>query len=115
MKPPRAPLFLERETYRRRRIMDGARILPVAGFVLILLPVLWTRGGDTGPATGPATGSPTGPATGTAAEAVYLFALWLVLILVAALLARPLRAAIRRDGASPLAPGQTAPDGDEGP
>ena len=107
MKPPRAPLFLERETYRRRRIMDGARILPVAGFVLILLPVLWTRGGDPG--------TPTGPATGTAAEAVYLFALWLVLILVAALLARPLRAAIRRDGASPLAPGQTAPEGDEGP
>ena len=107
MKPPRAPLFLERETYRRRRIMDGARILPVAGFVLILLPVLWTRGGDSG--------TPTGAATGTAAEAVYLFALWLVLILVAALLARPLRAAIRRDGASPLAPGQTAPDGDEGP
>ena len=111
MKPPRAPLFLERETYRRRRIMDGARILPVAGFVLILLPVLWTRGGDPGTVTG----SPTGTATGTAAEAVYLFALWLVLILVAALLARPLRAAIRRDGASPLAPGQTAPDGDEGP
>ena len=34
MKPPRAPLFLERETYRRRRIMDGARILPVAGFAI---------------------------------------------------------------------------------
>ena len=81
MKPPRAPLFLHRETYRRRRIMDAARILPVIGFVLILLPVLWTQG----------------RALSTAAEAVYLFILWLLLVLAAALLSRPLRAALTRD------------------
>lgn len=77
----RSPLFLERDTYRRRRIMDAARVLPVLGFVLILLPVLWTQGGQ----------------MGTAGEAVYLFVLWFVLILAAALLSRPLRSALRRE------------------
>lgn len=61
--------------------MDAARILPVVGFVLILLPVLWTRGSD----------------VGTAGEAVYLFGLWAVLIVAAALLSGPLRSALRRD------------------
>ena len=80
-KTPRSPLFYERETYRRRRIMDGARILPVAGFVLVLLPVLWTQSGK----------------LGTAGQALYLFALWLALIGAAAILARPLRSALRRE------------------
>jgi peptidoglycan/LPS O-acetylase OafA/YrhL len=81
MNTRRSPLFLERENYRRRRLMDGARVLPVLGFVLILLPVLWTQGGQ----------------MGTAGEAVYLFLLWLGLIIAAALLARPLRAAMSRE------------------
>ncbi|WP_323036640.1 hypothetical protein [Pararhodobacter sp.] len=50
MERRRTPLYLERETYRRRRIMDAARVLPVLGFVLILLPVLWTQGGQMGTA-----------------------------------------------------------------
>jgi hypothetical protein len=70
-----SPLFLERETYRRRRLMDAARILPVLGLVLFLLPALWQRPG----------------APNTAGEALYLFAVWAMLILAAALLARPLR------------------------
>ena len=78
MSRQRPPLFLERESYRRRRIMDAARILPVAGFVLFLLPALWRRAGD----------------PDTAGEAIYLFSVWALLILAAALLARPLR----RDG-----------------
>ncbi len=75
MSRPRPPLFLERESYRRRRLMDGARILPVIGLVLFLLPALWRA--ETGPET--------------ASEALYLFAVWALLILTAALLARPLR------------------------
>lgn len=75
MSRPRPPLFLERESYRRRRLMDGARILPVIGLVLFLLPALWRA--ETGPET--------------ASEALYLFAIWALLILTAALLARPLR------------------------
>ena len=94
MKSPRAPLFLERETYRRRRLMDAARILPVVGLVMILLPVLWTgrEGGMT-----------------TAGESVYLFALWIALILAAGLLSRPLRAALRRETAPPTASTPAAP------
>ncbi len=81
MKPMRKALFLERDTYRRRRIMDAARILPVVGLVLILLPALWSRGGG----------------TNVAAEAVYLFVLWGVLVVVAAILSRSLRASSGRD------------------
>lgn len=77
MNRQRAPLFLHRSTYRRRRLLDGARVLPVLGLILILLPILWTRNsGD-----------------GIAGEAIYFFALWAGLIITAALLARPLRRA----------------------
>ncbi|MEZ5752034.1 MAG: hypothetical protein R3D60_08730 [Paracoccaceae bacterium] len=81
MKRPRPPLFVERTAYRRRRLMDGARVLPVVGFILVLLPVLWTRN----------------DAHNTANEAVYLFCLWLVLVIVAFILSRPLRAALMRE------------------
>ena len=96
MKPPRAPLFLERKTYRRRRLMDAARILPVVGFVLILLPVLWS-GGDEG--------------LSTATEALYLFGLWLALVVAAFLLSGPLRKALHPDPEGP--PDLAAPPRDE--
>ncbi len=74
MNRQRAPLFLQRSTYRRRRLLDGARVLPVLGLILILLPILWTRNsGDS-----------------IAGEAIYFFVLWGGLIITAALLARPL-------------------------
>lgn len=91
-----SPLFLERKSYRRKRIMDGARALPLLGSVLILLPALWTKGGE----------------MGTAGEAVYVFALWIWLIVVAALLSRPLHAALRRASKPPVSeetPEQDAP------
>jgi len=90
----RSPVFLERESYRRRRFMDAARILPIVGLVLFLLPALWRREGD----------------PNTAGEALYLFVVWGGLILGAALLARPLRRAdMARNG--PL-PAKAAPDPD---
>ena len=73
MRRPRAPVFLERRSYRRRRLGDAARLLPLFGLVLVLLPLLWSP--DT-----------TGAARLTAWEGVYLFAVWAVLILVAAIL-----------------------------
>lgn len=87
MRRPRPPLFLERQVYRRRRLMDAARILPVLGLVALLLPALWAGGGQ----------------TGTGAESVYVFGLWAALILAAALLSRPLRDAQERE--APPAPG----------
>ncbi|WP_099823362.1 hypothetical protein [Oceaniglobus indicus] len=73
--PPRdAPLFLARATYRRRRLMDAARLLPVVGAVLFLLPMLWFVSGG----------------TRTAVGGLYLFAIWTGLIVIAAILSRVL-------------------------
>lgn len=73
----RSPVFLARRGYRLRRIRDAARLLPVAGAFLFLLPILW------------------GPAEGehrvTATDGIYIFVVWLGLILVAAQLSRHLR------------------------
>jgi hypothetical protein len=94
MSRPPSPLFLERESYRRRRLMDAARILPVLGLVLFLLPALWRQPGE----------------PNTAGEAVYLFAVWALLILAAALLARPLRRSeMPRRPASPRPPPEPPP------
>jgi uncharacterized membrane protein YgdD (TMEM256/DUF423 family) len=83
--PPRrarlgeAPLFLARANYRRRRLMDAARLLPVLGWILFMVPLLWF-----------AEGSEIAGAR-TAVGGLYIFAVWGVLILCAACLSRPLR------------------------
>lgn len=74
MSAPGEPPFLERRSYRRRRLSDAARLLPVLGTVLFLLPVLWAAG----------------PGGTTARSGLYLFGSWFVLILIAAALSRPL-------------------------
>jgi hypothetical protein len=92
--PPRAgptPLFLHRDTYRRRRIMDAARLLPLFGTALLLMPLLWADD------------------HATASGAVYLFLAWFVLIAAAGLLSRRLSAPLRaRDGARAARPGEQA-------
>ena len=35
------PVFLERRSYRQRRMMDAVRLLPLIGFILWLFPTLW--------------------------------------------------------------------------
>ena len=79
--PVPRPLFLHRDTYRRRRIMDAARLLPLFGTALMLLPMLWADDHSTG------------------LGAVYLFLAWAGLIATAALLARKLSEPLRRPGA----------------
>jgi len=78
MRAPRSPLFLARRSYRARRLRDGARLLPVFGTFLVLLPVLWvpdvTAVRDTAP------------------DGIYLFVVWAGLVGVAALMARGLGA-----------------------
>ncbi|WP_255731443.1 hypothetical protein [Phaeobacter sp. B1627] len=39
----RAP-FVEQRTYRRRRLMDIARLAPLIGALLFLVPLLWPEG-----------------------------------------------------------------------
>jgi hypothetical protein len=70
MKRPRAPMFLARIPYRRRRLRDAARLLPVLGAFLMVLPLLW---------------SPPGTGTRlTSGDVVYFFLIWIALVLVAA-------------------------------
>ena len=69
MRRPRAPLFLARTVYRRRRLRDAARLLPLVGLFLMLLPALWE------------------PGRGGGRAAVFVFSVWALLILGAAALA----------------------------
>lgn len=76
MRRPKQPLFLARAPYRRRRLRDAARLLPVLGVFLLLLPLLWA------------------PAAGlslTSGDVVYFFGVWLLLIGLAAAFAPGLR------------------------
>lgn len=74
--PPGRPLFVARKSYRLRRLMDAARLLPLLGLLLFLFPVLW--------APEPST------AHSTVFDGLYLFLVWLALILCAGLIARVL-------------------------
>jgi hypothetical protein len=76
---PAAPLFVERHTYRRRRLVDAGRALPVLGMVLWFLPLLWLNGARPVPAS---------------QALVYLFGVWIALPLAAWALNR----AIARQG-----------------
>ena len=69
MRGPRAPLFLARAVYRQRRLRDAARLLPLVGFFLLLLPLMWS---DT---------------AGAGRTAVYVFGVWALLIGLAAYVA----------------------------
>ena len=60
------PLFLERRSYRQRRLVDAARLLPVLGAVLFGLPVLWPKGGGAG--------------LPTSSAILYLFGVWGILV-----------------------------------
>lgn len=73
----RGAQFLERQTYRRRRMIDGARLLPVIGGIAFVMPILWR--------------TDTTPGASTAHGGLYLFAIWFGLILAAFALSRRLR------------------------
>ena len=74
MSAPRPSVFLERETYRRRRIMDAARLLPVLGVALFAIPLLWTTPDDPVAAGEPVSMS---------MAVLYIFGVWALLILLA--------------------------------
>lgn len=41
---PDRPLFLERASFRRRRLGDAARVLPVLALIALFVPVWWLPG-----------------------------------------------------------------------
>lgn len=79
--PERPAPFLARRSYRQRRLVDAARILPVVGTFLVMVPLLWRRGG------------PESGGAALAEHATYLFVIWGILVLAAAALAVALRPA----------------------
>ncbi|MCG6901894.1 MAG: hypothetical protein LJE68_04360 [Rhodobacter sp.] len=67
-------IYLERRSYRRRRLMDAARLLPVLGMLLFLVPLLWGSGED--------------ETAATSHGLIYIFAIWALLIMVSAWMSR---------------------------
>ena len=83
MAGPREPLFLARESYRRRRVGDAARFVPLLGLVLLLLPVLWSDSNR------------------TADTIIYIFSAWALLIVLVAILSRRLVDTVPEDSDAP--------------
>ncbi len=99
LRPPnedRGPVFLERKTYRARRMMDGARLLPVLGVVLFMVPALWPKSAATVIHTPDSFAAP----VTTSGAMLYVFGLWGLLTLAAALMARGLARAEEAEAAS---------------
>lgn len=86
----RPPIFLQPETYRRRRLIDAARLLPVFGTFLILVPCLLLPRGISGT---------------TVSLMLYLFLIWTLLIVFAAMITKYIRKA-EQDGLSGQVDGQ---------
>ena len=83
MKPvTKDPVFLERSSYRQRRLRDAARMLPVFGIVLMLFPLLSGAGLTSG-------------------VGVYLFGVWILLIAVSALVSARIKQDDPPDGTNP--------------
>ncbi|AUJ64631.1 hypothetical protein B9057_10105 [Aestuarium zhoushanense] len=72
MARPTKNTFLERAGYRRRRMRDVARVLPVLIGILFCIPLLWDRNGE----------------LGTADALIYLFTVWFCALGISAGIAR---------------------------
>lgn len=68
---PKQKLFLERRSYRMRRLMDAVRLMPVLGLGLWMVPLMWPHPDEPG-------GS-----MSISAALTYLFGVWFLLIVVA--------------------------------
>jgi len=86
--PGKTPVFLQRASYRQRRLRDGAKLVPFLGIILWLIPLAWRNGGDS-----EKVGS---------AGVLYVFGVWVLLIVLAAALSSRLQsdAALSDPGSS---------------
>ena len=84
MGTPKSPLFLARDVYRKRRLRDAARLLPLVGLFLFLLPKFWQ--------------ARTADGAGAARDVVFIFVIWAALIVAAAVLSARLT---QPDGTDP--------------
>ena len=76
--PPESKVFLEKRSYRLRRLIDAVRLLPVLGLLLFLSPLLATPDVSVDP-------------TSTANVGIFIFAAWAVMILAAGWLSARIR------------------------
>ncbi|MFT5649614.1 MAG: hypothetical protein ACJAXK_002133 [Yoonia sp.] len=67
---PKHGAFVAKDTYRKRRMRDLARAVPVIGVVLLGIPLLWSD------------------AALNSSAIVYIFVVWVLLILLAAAISR---------------------------
>lgn len=74
---PKSAIFLERASYRQRRLRDAALLVPILGVVLWLIPLLWPRDTSDSPGSGVAM--------------IYVFGVWVLLIVLTAAITRFLR------------------------
>lgn len=72
--PPR--VFLERRSYRMRRVMDAQRLMPILGIVLWLVPALWPTQYEISHGTA----APDAAPVAMSVAILYVFAVWCVLI-----------------------------------
>ena len=79
---PAQPMFLRPQSYKLRRLVDGARMLPALGAVLVYIPLLWQAGSMP---------------VSTVGAGLYLFGIWFGLILLAGALAPALRRVIEAE------------------
>lgn len=70
------PMFVDRRAYRRRRVADAARLLPVLGAILFTVPLLWQGQAET--------------AARTSHVLLFLFVVWVLLAGLAAVISRRL-------------------------
>lgn len=73
------PVFLERRGYRRRRLADAARLLPLFGVTLLAIPLLWPSPGPEAVAAGQT------QAVSMSVAFLYVFGIWALLIVLTAL------------------------------
>ncbi|WP_425038260.1 hypothetical protein [Primorskyibacter sp. S187A] len=87
--------FLHRANYRRRRMGDAARLMPLAGLILLLIPLLLTLNGGDGAAEA---------APRTSRVGLYIFGVWGLLVAITFGLSRGLRETRLSDTRPPLRP-----------
>ncbi len=66
-------VFLEPRSYRRRRVLDGAKLLPVLGAWLFMLPLFW-----------PEAGAHANEPKPMSSALLYIFGVWLALTVLSA-------------------------------
>ncbi|MGB0438738.1 MAG: hypothetical protein ACPGFC_01370 [Paracoccaceae bacterium] len=72
----RSPLFVERETYRRRRLRDAVGLMPFVGTFLFMVPLLWPHGPE---------------AFSTSWAIFYIFGVWLGMAVLTGVVSSQLR------------------------